>query len=286
MEMNVLPFSTLSRTPIKKIKGTSIPKAMIVDIENKEAPRFFSFPADKKITYGIKDNADLPIRIDTADKNGVMFSVRNETYRLHIPGAFNAANATAAIGVGNVLGIATAQIKKGLESLQSVPGRMETINAGQPFSVFVDYAHDAISLDEALKTVREFSKEGKVIVLFGGQGGGRDRKKLPEMGRVAALRADYVILANDDPFDDDPMEIIELIAEGARHAGKANNKNLFLIVDRREAIRKAFSLAQEGDMVFLAGKGADQLMYLKHGEKMPWDDRVVAREELARFSGR
>jgi UDP-N-acetylmuramoyl-L-alanyl-D-glutamate--2,6-diaminopimelate ligase len=120
----------------------------------------------------------------------------------------------------------------------------------------------------------------RVIHVLGSSGGGRDIKRRPVLGRIAGKNADYAIITNEDPYDDDPLIIINQVAMGAEKAGKKEGENLFKMLDRRQAIAKAFSLAHEGDIVLITGKGSEQAICGPRGEKTPWDDRDVARELL------
>ena len=194
------------------------------------------------------------------------------------------------MAAASALGIDKESIKKGLKSLFLVPGRMEKIEAGQNFDVFVDYAHDGQSMTAALDAVGEMSarsgsapggkKPGaKIIVVLGAEGGGRDKEKRPIMGKLAAEKSDYVVVTNVDPYEDNPEEIIEDIARATEAAGKIRNKNLFTITDRREGIRRAINLAERDSVILITGKGAEQSMIIG-SEKIPWDDREVARQEL------
>lgn len=156
---------------------------------------------------------------------------------------------------------------------------MERIDAGQPFTVIVDYAHEKVSMNGVLDTARAMSPEGKIIVLLGAEGGGRDKAKREHMGIAAGQKADYVVLSNVDPYEDDPQEIVDDIAVHVRKQGKVDEENLFCILDRRDGIRKALSVAQEGDVVLLTGKGAEQSMIIG-GKAIPWDDRSITQEIL------
>jgi UDP-N-acetylmuramoyl-L-alanyl-D-glutamate--2,6-diaminopimelate ligase len=188
-------------------------------------------------------------------------------YDLRLRGRFNHTNAAGAIAAARALGIDEAAIRSGVESLSGVPGRFESIEEGQPFSVIVDYAHTPDSLVNVLQAARGLG-DGKLIVVFGA-GGDRDREKRPLMGRAAAANSDRAIVTTDNPRTEDPEEIASQVAEG----------KLEVIVDRRAAIERALADAQPGDVVVIAGKGADTEMELA-GRSIPFDDRAIAREAL------
>jgi len=187
---------------------------------------------------------------------------------LRLRGRFNRANAAGAAAAARALGIDADAITRGLESVAGVPGRFESVEAGQPFSVIVDYAHTPDSLDNVLRAARELGP-GRLTVVFGA-GGDRDREKRPLMGRVAAARADRAIVTTDNPRSEDPVAIAEEVADGA----------LEIVVDRRAAIEQALADARDGDVVVIAGKGADTEMEIG-GRFVPFDDRTVAREVLS-----
>ena len=189
-------------------------------------------------------------------------------------------NALPAIAIGRLLGISDDCIKKGLNNLRLIPGRMEVIKEGQPFTLIVDYAHEKQSITGVLKTANAMKKpDAKTIILLGAEGGGRDKAKRPIMGELAGKMADYLVVSNVDPYEDDPTEIVEDIAVVAEKFGKVRNKDLFVIEDRRAGISKALSLAKAGDIVLITGKGAEQSMIIG-GKSIPWDDRVIVKEEL------
>jgi UDP-N-acetylmuramoyl-L-alanyl-D-glutamate--2,6-diaminopimelate ligase len=187
---------------------------------------------------------------------------------LKLRGRFNRANALAAIGAARELGIGEDAIRAGVESVTGVPGRFESIEAGQPFAVIVDYAHTPDSLANVLDAARGLGP-GKLTVVFGA-GGDRDRDKRPLMGRIAAELADRAIVTTDNPRGEDPEAIAREVAQGS----------LEIVLDRRAAIEEAIAAADGGDVVVIAGKGADTEMELAD-RCVPFDDRVVAREALA-----
>lgn len=205
----------------------------------------------------------------TWDHNGASVPLGTSTAASVLPGAFGAKNVLLAAEACRALGVADVGIAAGIGQLKKIPGRAERVEAGQPFIVVVDYAHTPDSLAALLDAYQGRRR----ICVTGSAGGGRDKWKRPEIGRVAAEKSDVVIVADEDPFDDDPAQIAAEVAAGAN--GKAE-----VILDRRQAIRRALSLAQPGDAVILAGKGAE-LGTPRKGKIEPWDEVAVAREELA-----
>jgi len=273
-------FAKLSKLKKKKINGEVIKKISIANIDNEHSEFFLNFPTDKKITFGINNKADLVATDIKEDSSKVSFNVLDSNFELSISGKFNIYNALPAIAIARLAKIEDKIIAKGLKELTIIPGRMERINEGQNFTMIVDYAHEKESMTNVLNTAQIIKPEGKkVIVLLGAEGGGRDKTKRPLMGEISAKLADYVVVSNVDPYDDDPKEILEDIATTSEKFGKKRNENLFVIEDRREGIRKAISLAKENDVVIITGKGAEQSMIIK-GKKIPWDDRNVVIEEL------
>jgi UDP-N-acetylmuramoyl-L-alanyl-D-glutamate--2,6-diaminopimelate ligase len=174
------------------------------------------------------------------------------------------------------------QIKKGLENVKGITGRLEMIKEGQGFTVVVDYAFEpkaVAKLYEAVKLI----PHNKIIHVLGSAGGGRDKARRPILGELAGRNADYVIITNEDPYDENPLAIMEEVSLGAEKEGKVGKENLFKILDRREAIKKALSLAEKGDILLLTGKGSEQAICVARGEKISWDDRKVVREELLKL---
>jgi UDP-N-acetylmuramoyl-L-alanyl-D-glutamate--2,6-diaminopimelate ligase len=188
--------------------------------------------------------------------------------QLRLRGRFNRENALAAVAAARALGVDEQSIRAGIESVRGVPGRFESIEVGQPFSVIVDYAHTPDSLENVLRSARELGR-GRLTVVFGA-GGDRDREKRPLMGQVAGTLADRAIVTTDNPRSEDPHAIAEEVAGG----------RLEIVLDRREAIEHALADAEQGDVVVIAGKGADTEMEIAGGS-IPFDDREVAREVLS-----
>jgi UDP-N-acetylmuramoyl-L-alanyl-D-glutamate--2,6-diaminopimelate ligase len=211
--------------------------------------------------WGVRLAAELPNARTFTPDDDIPFELR-------LRGRFNRANALGAIWAARELGVDEDAIARGVERLQGVPGRFESVEAGQPFTVIVDYAHTPDSLVNVLQAARGLG-DGRLIVVFGA-GGDRDREKRPLMGRAAAENSDRAIVTTDNPRTEDPAAIAEQVAHG----------RLEIVLDRRAAIETALADAQPGDVVVIAGKGADTEMELAD-RSVPFDDRAIAREVLA-----
>ena len=196
-------------------------------------------------------------------------------------GRFNVSNCLAAVAAAYSLGVQPADIARGLAGVTGVTGRMERIDEGQPFTVIVDYAHTPDSLEKVLSILRPLTA-GKLIVVFG-SAGERDLQKRPSMGQIAAQKANFFVITDEDPREEDREQILRDIAKGARSAGKREGYDFLCIADRQRAIATAFAHAQPGDTVLLAGKGHEQSIIIGK-EKISWDDRRVAREQLRLLS--
>ncbi len=276
-------FKYLKRTKKKRFDGEKIAKTIVANADAADFSRYFSYPAEHKYSFSIRKKSDFRAEHIKSTASGTSFSLRGQEYAINIAGPINVINATGAIAAAASLGLEPAVIARGLENLKSIPGRMEVIEAGQSFRVIVDYAHEETSMTALMEAGKSMRQAGsKIITLLGAEGGGRDEKKRPIMGKIAASTSDYVVISNVDPYDDDPATIIETIAAGARTAGKIEDKNLFCIEDRRAGINKALSLAAGDDIVLITGKGSEQSMVIGD-KKLPWDDRQVVREELEKI---
>ncbi|MBI4837310.1 MAG: UDP-N-acetylmuramoyl-L-alanyl-D-glutamate--2,6-diaminopimelate ligase [Candidatus Portnoybacteria bacterium] len=209
-----------------------------------------------------------------------IFVFDGEKFELPLIGEFNVHNAAAAICVALSQGLKIEQIKRALALAKTVPGRMEIIDEEQDFTAIVDYAHEPVSLESVLKTVKIF-KPKRIIVVFGSAGSGRDKWRRPAMGEVADKYTDIVIVTTDDSGDERPGKIIDEILTGVmKNKERILKKNVFKIVDRRKAIRTAVDLAQPGDLILFAGKGGETWMNVKNGKKIPWDESAIVREEI------
>jgi UDP-N-acetylmuramoyl-L-alanyl-D-glutamate--2,6-diaminopimelate ligase len=196
-----------------------------------------------------------------------------ERIDLKLRGRFNLENALAAFAAARLLGIDDGAVARGLEAVRGVPGRFESVDEGQPFEVIVDYSHTPDSLENALRAARDLVT-GRVLCVFG-CGGDRDREKRPLMGRIASELADVALVTTDNPRSEDPLAIIDEVLKGV--SGEVEVEP-----DRREAIARAVEAAREGDVVLIAGRGAEPVQEVA-GRRLPFDDRDVAREALRRL---
>jgi UDP-N-acetylmuramoyl-L-alanyl-D-glutamate--2,6-diaminopimelate ligase len=221
-------------------------------------------------TFGFADDADIrPVNL-VLDGSGARFEAGGIELQTSLRGRFNVENVLGAVAAGLLLDVEEEDIAAGVTALRGVPGRFEAIDEGQSFTVLVDYAHTPDSLDNVLRTARDFA-DGRVLVVFGA-GGDRDRGKRPLMGRIAADLADVVLVTSDNPRGEEPLAIIQDILQGS-------GMDVEIDPDRRSAIARAVSLAEPGDVVVIAGKGHEQGQEIG-AEKLPFDDREVAREAL------
>lgn len=198
-----------------------------------------------------------------------------------LPGKFSRENIALAIAVCRRLGITEDKIVEGIENFKGVPGRVEYVQR-EPFAVVVDYAHTPDSLEAIYKTLKLGLRENKLICILGSAGGGRDKWKRPMMGRVAAKYCDEIILTDEDPYDEDPREIVSEVKGGIVEAGY-NKENILEIMDRREAIALALRSAKSGDVVVSTGKGSESWIHGARGERTSWDERKVFEEELVKI---
>jgi UDP-N-acetylmuramoyl-L-alanyl-D-glutamate--2,6-diaminopimelate ligase len=259
----------------KVLEGRTIPRVIIANADSEHASYYLQSPADQKITYGF-DAGDVIANNPVSNALGTTFTVKGKTVRLSIPGIFNIYNALPAFIMGRVFGIPEEKVLEGLASLKVIPGRMELIDEGQEFLVVVDYAHEPASLGALLAAAESLRGEGgRTILLTGVIGGGRE-SRVP-LVRLAAKKADYLIITNEDPYDEDPAMLVETLSKVAEEEGKKPDSNLFSILDRRAAIQKALSLAGPSDIVLISGKGAEMTMITKDGA-VPWNERAIVRE--------
>ncbi len=253
-------------------------KNAVISLDDTWASRLAGEIAIPRISYAICTNADLFARDIQIRENGVSFllSLWKDQYfpvNLRLMGMFNIYNALAAAGIGLTLGAEPATICRALESVASVPGRAEVLDTRTGFKVILDYSHSPDALENILGAIREFIK-GRLIVVFG-CGGDRDQGKRPVMGEIAGRMADLSILTSDNPRSEDPDSILASIEEGIKPTGGSYR----VIENRREAIRHALALANENDIVLLAGKGHETYQEIA-GVKRPFNEKQIVMDLL------
>ena len=242
--------------------------AHILNVDDAYYKEFEKFPADKKITYGIQNGDMKPEHMRVSD-NHSMFQIGSEIIELNLGGEFNVLNALAAWSVGILYEVSPLAMKNALEKISLIPGRLEFIQR-EPFNVVVDYAHTPDSLEAAYKTLK---REGKrLICVLGAAGGGRDKWKRPEFGSIAEKYCDEVFLTNEDPYEENPVVILDEIQQGIH----SSTLPVHRILDRKEAIGKAIESAKSGDTVVITGKGSEISMAVAGNKKIPWSDKEVA----------
>jgi len=266
----------------KKAKGKffkETDKAHVLNVDDEHVDYFKKFSAERKYGYGFEGDFDDLIEVKASglktEAEGLSFEVDGERFNLSLLGEFNAYNGLAAICVAREMNVDSENIKKAFRDVSGIPGRMEKV-IEEDFTVFVDYAFTPNALNKVYKSITEKMSPNNLITVLGSCGGGRDKWKRPVLGEIAAEFGDRIIVTNEDPYDEDPMEIINQVARGA---GEKAEK----ILDRREAIKEALISAKRGDVVIITGKGSESWIQVKNGEKIPWDDREVVREEYQKI---
>jgi len=251
-------------------------KLVLVNEDDENAKFFLEASSAENIKFSLEDVS----KIEEGD-SGISFKYKGSDFKLNTLGKFNIYNALPAIILGERYGLDFTQIQDGLSGLSLIPGRMEEIKEGQDFKVIVDYAHEKLSMNNLLDTAKNLKKDdnNKIIIVLGGDGGGRDEQRLYDMGKAVGEKADMVIVSNSDPYFDDEMTLSKKISDEAVRAGKVYNENLFILLDRGEAIKKAVELAKKDDIVLLATRGSLNTMSIK-SKKVSSDDRLIAREVL------
>ncbi len=246
-------------------------------------PRLLQVPVAQRLTYSIDPNcpADLTAADIRSTPRGVAFVARtpwgDEDAELRLAGRFNAANALAALAAACATGAGLRDAVTGMSGLDRVSGRMERVDLGQPFSVVVDYAHTAESLETVLLELR-LATEGRLWVVFG-SAGERDVEKRPAMGAVAARLADVSVITDEDPREEDRYRILEEIAAGATSAGGRRGESVVVVPDRAAAIAFAVEQAQPGDTILCAGKGHESSLIVGR-DALPWDERAAVEDAI------
>ena len=240
-------------------------RTIIVNADDKESDFFLQTNVERKISYSLKDAEPYTIK-----NEGMEFTLDGRLIRSHLSGIFNIYNILAAVTCARNENVSSNDIVNVLEKLLTIPGRVERIEC-KNCTVIVDYAHTPDSLEK----LYQLFKDSRIIAVLGGTGGGRDIWKRSEMGKLADKYCAEIILTNEDPYDEDPKQIVDDVAKGIQ------NHSPTVIMNRREAIREALKKAQLGDVILITGKGTDPYIMGPKNSKIPWSDAQVASEEIA-----
>jgi len=304
---------TMKKYREAKLKLFKKAKTVIVNVDMENPKEFFVNSSEKEVTYSLKKSgADVLAENIFLGLVETRFSVEGNEFNLRLLGDFNIENALAAICVGKLEKISFKNMQEALERIKEVPGRLEYIPNGKKLKIIIDYAVTPDSLEKLYKLLKILNKnDGRMIAVFGSCGE-RDRGKRPLMGEIVSQNTDYVIVTNEDPYGENPSQIIDEVFSGVvgnynktelpndkyqitnsklnlndqldnEKDKKVEGKNCWRILDRREAIRKALHLAKEGDFVVVTGKGAEVTMAIGK-ERIPWSDKKVIQEELEKFT--
>lgn len=279
-------FTEISKhktTNYKKQINSNIQKAIIANLDSEHGLYYLNFPAQKHISYGMQNTTANLVATDIDSTNlNSKFKIQDSNFTLPLPGNFNIYNALATTAVLYSLGFTLDDIAKAVTQLRTIPGRMEILQK-TPFTVLVDYAHEKASMTALYQTVKQWPHK-RTIQVFGATGGVRDKSRRTDLGKLAGEFTDIAIITDEDPFDEDPNQIIHDIATSALATDKkTEGMSLFQIPDRKAAISKALSLAEPGDLVLITGKGAEQKIARAGGYYEPWDDRVIVKEILSQL---
>ncbi len=259
----------------------AIPKTAVLNRDDPSFAYLAQRPIARRLTYGVQLASDLKATAVVPSASGLTIDAVTALgplrLDLKLSGRWNAYNALAAAGAGIAVGLSREEIRRGLEAVESVRGRMERVDLGQPFSVVIDYAHTPQSLEKVLRELRPIT-QGKLIAVFG-SAGDRDREKRPWMGEIAARLSDYAVFTNEDPREEEPAEILREIAAGAEAVGWRAGGQFVCIEDRAAGIAHAVARAAAGDTILLAGKGHEKSILVGRGTQ-PWDERAAAEAAI------
>ena len=266
----------------KIIDGKEIPRFVLLNADDAHMEYFRErsvSPVSEQILFGLGAKATARAFIETKTKINSFF-LGNERYTVGFPGAMTVRNALPGILLAKrYLNASAEMINKACGSIV-LPGRMESIDEGQQFRVFCDYAHEPLSIASVYDALKDYAgPDGKVIMVVGAVGGGRWKYNARQIGETATTYAHTTVITDVDPFFDDPETIIREVAAGAK--GNKHAKKWSVEPDRREAIYRAVSLARGGDVVIITGKGAEMTMEVR-GESLPWDERGIIRDAVRR----
>jgi UDP-N-acetylmuramoyl-L-alanyl-D-glutamate--2,6-diaminopimelate ligase len=281
-----LPYESKEKVVIPKTLIAPLNNEHVEDVVRTGFDRVFLFGRNDEPVYVSKEHLEAAdgsafAQHVTVTAKGVAITFEKRSVTVPMYGEHNAQNVLAVCATAVSLGVPWRIIFDAIAQFHNVPGRVEFIAEAEDsgFQIIVDYAFEPVALT-ALYTIVDLIDPKRVIHVCGSTGGGRDISRRPKIGEIAGTKADIIIVTNEDPYDEDPMGIIDAVAAGAIEVGKVLGESVHTILDRTEAIRTAISYAQPGDLVLVTGKGSEQGIMVAGGTMIPWDDREVVRSIL------
>ena len=281
-------FASLGKSKRKIIDGEKIKKVIIANTDDANSEYFLNFNADKKIGFALNkscnksylDKCFIASSVNL-ESGGSSFSLNEQSFKMKLFGEFNIYNALSVVSCADTLGLSLKDTKSAIESIEEIPGRVEFIKAGQKFKAIVDLAHTPSSFDAIFKAVNLIkNNNSRVISVFGSAGGGRDKWKRSELGKIAAQNSDIIILTNEDPYDEDSSGIISDIKKGILN--ESFSGDLSVIQDREQAIEKAVLIAKDNDVLLFLGKGTERTMVV--GEKtISWNEEELVKSKINEY---
>ncbi len=273
-------FKNLMRQP----KKGNFKKTIVANLDDPYADYFLSFKAERKIGFAVeKERVEgveeffKPSKVEIT-KDGISFSLFGLDFKSPLRGKFNLYNIIGAIASASAFDINKNKLPKIIGKIKSIEGRMEFVEVGQPFLVIIDLAHTPSSFEAVFSYANSLKKEGsRIISVFGSAGGGRDKWKRPELGKIADKYSDYIVLTSEDSYDEDPKSIISEIEAGIK------NVKYDIVIDREDAIFNALSKAKQGDIVLVLGKGTEATI-VNYGKEKPWDEKEVVLRSLKKLN--
>lgn len=247
------------------------PRYMVANADDPESGRYLTLAVEHSLPFSLANAQPW-----NAGEHGGTFTFDGLPMEINLPGEFSLKNALAAATLARAMEVPSQSIARGLSALKNIAGRAEEINEGQSFTVVVDYAHTP----DSLRAIYDAYPSRRKVCVLGSTGGGRDTWKRAVMGGIAEEKCDAIILTNEDPYDEDPRSIVNMIASGIK------TKTPEIIMNRRDAINRALSLARASDVVLITGKGTDPTMQGPRGTSVKWNDAQVTREEIRKLLGK
>ena len=263
---------------VKKSFFDALPKSAfaLTNVDDKNGPVMLQNTVAKKYTYALKSMADYKAQILENQFTGLLLKINSHELWVKLIGNFNAYNLLAIYGASDLLGLETMEALQLMSTLESVDGRFQYAVSSKNITAIVDYAHTPDALKNVLETVNSIRTGNEELITVVGCGGNRDAEKRPKMGNIAATLSTKVIFTSDNPRNEDPELIIEAIEKGV---SPAHYKKTLSITDRKQAIKTACQMANEGDIVLIAGKGHETYQEIK-GERFDFDDFKIVNQML------